>query len=46
MEMEIQENDELKETEKVVRRCSVRKMFLKILKNFQENTCVRVLQLY
>ena len=42
MEMEIQENDELKETEEVVRRCSVRKMFLKILKNSQENTCARV----
>ena len=29
-------------TEAVVRRCSVKKMFLKISQNSQENTCVRV----
>ena len=29
-------------TEAAARRCSVKKMFLKVLQNWQENTCVRV----
>ena len=33
---------DLKRTEAVVQRCSVRKVFLKISQNSQENTCVRV----
>ena len=28
--------------EKVAQRCSVKKVFLEILQNLQENTCVRV----
>ena len=30
------------QTETVVQRCSIKKVFLKILPNSQENTCVRV----
>ena len=29
-------------TEAVVRRCSVKKVFLEILQNSQENTCARI----
>ena len=29
-------------TEAVAQKCSVKKVFLKISKNFQENTCARV----
>ena len=33
-------------TEAVVRRCSVKKVFLEISQNSQENTCARVWHLY
>ena len=32
--------------EAVVQRCSVKKVFLEMSQNSQENTCARVLQLY
>ena len=35
-------NPHRQETEAVVQRCSVRKMFLEISKNVQENTCASV----
>ena len=32
----------LRDTEAVIQRCSVKKVFLEILQNLQENTCARV----
>ena len=34
-------NNDVKESEAVVRRCSVNKIFLEISQNSQENTCAR-----
>ena len=38
----MREKERTRETEAVAQRCSVKKMFLQILQNWQKNTCARV----
>ena len=42
MEFSLRNELALPETEALIHRCSVKKVFLKILQNSQENTCARV----